>query len=77
MRLSHLLCFGLYDSIAVSVGAVVERPLRGHRYRNKISGAADEAIEAVMNFRKLQLGVRHEVTGAAMKIWETATRRLP
>ena len=75
MRLPHLLCFGLYDTVAVSVGAVVERPL-GHRYRNKISGAADEAIETVMNLRKLQLGVR-EVTGAAMKIWETATRRLP
>ena len=57
MRLLHLLCFGLYDTVAVSVGTVVERPLRGHRCRNKISGAADEAIETVMNLRKLQLGV--------------------
>ena len=57
MRLLHLLCFGLYDNVAVSVGAVVGRPLRGHMYLNKISGAADEAIETVMNLRKLQLGV--------------------
>ena len=56
MRLLHLLCFGLYDAVAVSVGAVVERLLRGHRCRDKISGAADEAIETVMNLRKLQLG---------------------
>ena len=56
MRLLHLLCFGLYDAVAVSVGAVVERLFRGHRCRDEIQGAADEAIETVMNFRKLQLG---------------------
>ena len=51
-----LLCSGLYDAAAVSVGAVVERLFRGHRCRDEIQGAADEAIETVMNFRKLQVG---------------------
>ena len=49
MRLLHLLCFGLYDAVAVSVGAVVERLFRGHRCRNEMQGAEDEAIETVMN----------------------------
>ena len=56
LRLLHLLCFGLYDAVAVSVGAVVERLFRGHRCRDEIQGAADDAIKTVMNFRKLQLG---------------------
>ena len=49
MRLLHLLCFGLYDAVAVSVGAVVQTLFRGHRCRDEMQGAEDEAIETVMN----------------------------
>ena len=71
MRLLHLLCFGLYDVVAVSVGVVVERLFRGHRCRDEIQGAADEAIKNRNEFPKAAARGLHEFTGAAMKIWES------